>query len=78
MLGERVGIQIKVGVRRNRLQKWRAASLNTGFSSIFDFGSQTKRVVIYVQPPKYYPSNPQNLIRPTPRNNQFPRRPQFI
>jgi len=27
------GIQIRVGVRRNRLQKWRAASLNTGFQA---------------------------------------------
>jgi hypothetical protein len=40
------GIQIRGGVRRNRLQKWRAASLNTGFSSIFDFGaSQTKNIL---------------------------------
>ena len=30
------------GVRRNRLQKWKAASLNTGFSSIFDFGGPFK------------------------------------
>jgi len=37
-----VGIQIREGVRRNRLQKWRAASLNTGFSSIFDFGGPSK------------------------------------
>jgi hypothetical protein len=37
-----LGIQIRAGVRRNRLQKWRAASLNTGFSSIFDFGGPSK------------------------------------
>jgi len=36
------GIQIREGVRRNRLQKWKAASLNTGFSSIFDFGGPFK------------------------------------
>ena len=36
------GILIRGGVRRNRLQKWRAASLNTGFSSIFDFGGPSK------------------------------------
>jgi hypothetical protein len=42
VLGETVGNQIREGVRRNRLQKWEAASLNTGFSSIFDFGDPSK------------------------------------
>jgi hypothetical protein len=42
-VGRRVGgILIREGVRRNRLQKWRAASLNTGFSRIFDFGGPSK------------------------------------